>query len=151
MGNIGSIFKQMVYGAGGAILTRTGASLAMGFIPGSLTSNQFAEPIVQAAVAVGVGKLGGKFLGKPQGDLMMVGGLISAGLKLADQFLPNIQGQLTGIIRAPVNVAPQVGAGMPAAALAGFRDVEDINYQAEGFGNLFGDVEDVDTGAFNNY
>lgn len=146
----------MVYGAGGAIGTRVISGLAMGFIPGSLTSFSLAEPALQAVVAVtAVRMLGSRFLGKPQGDIMMLGGLISAGLGLADKFLPNIQGQLTGMInRAPVVVAP--GAGAPAQALGGYgnyRDVEDINYQAEGFGALgmFADVEDVDTGAFNNY
>lgn len=142
----------MVYGAGGAILTRTASSIAMGFVPSALTGSSFAEPALQAIIAVtAVRWAGGKFLGKPQGDTMMLGGLISAGLNAADKFLPDIQGQLTGILRAPVMVAPQVGAGMPAAALAGFRDVEDISYQAEGFGGVFGDVEDVDVGAFNNY
>jgi hypothetical protein len=95
---------------------------------------------------------GSKFLGGPQGDMMMLGGLISAGLSLADRFLPNIQGQLTGIIRAPVAVAPQAaipeGATMtqPQGALAGYSDVYDV----PGFAG-FADVEDVNTGAFNNY
>lgn len=155
--NIGAIIKNMAYGSGGAILTRVGSSLVGSFVPASLSQSAFAEPTLQAIIAVtAVRMLGGKFLGKPQGDVMMLGGLISAGLNAADRFLPNIQGQLTGMIRAPVAVAPgvMVGAGAPAAALAGFRgyaDVEDINYQAEGFGNPFGDVEDVQVSEFNSY
>lgn len=143
---IGQIFKNMVYGAGGAILTRVGEGLVSGFIPASLAGSSFAKPVVQAIIAViPVRMAGTKFLGKPQGDIMMLGGLISAGLAAADAFLPNIQGQLTSIVRAPVQIAPVV-----PQALAGFRDVEDVNYQAEGFGH-FADVEDVDTGMFNNY
>lgn len=146
MGSIGALFKNAIYGAGGAIGTRVLTSFAIGFVPGSLAGNSLAEPVLQAAIAAtAIRMLGGKFLGKPQGDLMMMGGLISAGLKAVDNFFPNIQGQLTGIIRAPVAVAPAVAP----AQLAGYSDVEDV----PGFSGLgaYGDVEDVDTGAFNNY
>lgn len=150
--NIGAIFKNMVYGAGGAIATRVGYGLVSGFVPMGLASSPFAEPVGQAVIAVtAVRWIGSKFLGKPQGDTMMLGGLISAGLSAADKFLPNIQGQLTGIIRAPVAMAPQampvvVGEGQPAAALNGFNDVYDV----PGFAG-FADVEDIDVGMFNQY
>lgn len=148
--SIGAIFKNMVYGAGGAIATRVGYSLISGFVPMGLASSPFAEPIGQAVIAAtAVRWIGSRFLGKPQGDTMMLGGLISAGLSAADRLLPNIQGQLTGIIRAPVAMAPQpvvVGEGQPAAALNGFNDVYDV----PGFAG-FADVEDVDAGMFNQY
>jgi hypothetical protein len=150
--NIGAIFKNMVYGAGGAILTRVGYGLASGFIPGNLSASPFAEPVGQALIATtAVRWIGAKFLGKPQGDTMMLGGLISAGLSAADRFLPNVQGQLTSIIRAPVAVAPQaaipvIGEGQPAAALNGMSDVYDV----PGFAG-FADVEDIDVGMFNTY
>jgi hypothetical protein len=143
----------MVYGAGGAIFTRVGSSLVSGFVPGAISGSSFGEPLIQAAVAVtAVRWVGKKFLGQQQGDIMMLGGLISAGLAAADRFLPNIQGQLTGIIRAPVAVAPGagmpvvVGEGQPAAALNGFSDVYDV----PGFAG-FADVEDIDVGMFNQY
>jgi len=145
MAGIGAIFKNMVYGAGGAIATRTAAGLALGFVPGALTGTPFTEPVLQALIAVtAVRWAGKKFLGQAQGDIMMLGGLISAGLNAADKFLPNIQGQLTNIVRAPVVVAPV--AGVPVPGLSGYADVEDV----PGFSG-FADVEDVDTGAFNNY
>lgn len=128
---VGQILKDMIYGAGGAILTRTGSSLALGFIPSSITANALAGPALQALIAVtAVRWAGKKFLGQAQGDIMMLGGLISAGLDAADRFLPNIQGQLTGIIRAPVQVAAPVQAEQAALSdvydVPGFADVEDV-------------------------
>lgn len=138
---IGQILKDMVYGAGGAILTRVGASVAQSFVPGAFGSNPLTGPVLQAGIAVtGVRWVGKKFLGQAQGDIMMLGGLISAGLDLADKYLPNIQGQLTGIIRAPVAVAPGVAA---PAQLAGYSDVEDVA--------SFADVEDVNLSEFGGY
>lgn len=153
--HVGQVLKNVLYGTAGAIATRVASGLAMGFIPGALSSNQLAEPVTQAVIAVTVVRWAGKkFLGQAQGDTMALGGLISAGLNAADKFLPNIQGQLSGIIRAPVQIAPgaaipMVGAGAPAAALAGYAgyaDVEDV----PGFAG-YADVEDIETGAFNNY
>lgn len=141
---IGQIAKDMIYGAGGAILTRAGTGLISGFVPGALAGSPFIDPVLQAAVAVtGVRWLGKKFLGSNQGDIMMLGGLISAGLSAADKFLPNIQGQLTGILRAPVATAPNAALPQGAQALS---DVEDVDMVAAGFGGLhgiLGDVEDV--------
>lgn len=145
----------MVYGAGGAIATRVGYSLVSGFIPMGFASSPFAEPVGQAVIAVtAIRWVGGKFLGKAQGDTMMLGGLISAGLSAADRFLPNIQGQLTNIVRAPVMVAPQaaipvVGEGQPAAALNGYGNMGDV-YDVPGFAG-YADVEDIDTGFFQNF
>ena len=141
---IGQIFKDMVYGAGGAIATRTIASIGAGFIPGGLMNNAIAPAVLQAGIAVTLVRWGGKkFLGPAQGDIMMAGGLISAGLALADQFLPNLQGQLTGgvgnILRAPVSTAPGLDAGS-------LKDV----YEVEGF-NGFNDVYDVPAGNFNEF
>jgi len=137
---IGQIAKDAIYGAGGAILTRTGAALVAGFVPGALAGSQFVDPAIQAAVAVFVvGPLGKKFLGGSQGEIMKIGGLISAGLSLADRLLPNIQGQLTGVFRAPVAIAP--GAATPVTG-AGLGDVYDVDMTAAGFGGL-SDVEDV--------
>lgn len=142
----------MIYGAGGAIATRVGASLVSGFVPGVISQSSFGEPLTQVVIAVtAVRWAGKKFLGQQQGDIMMLGGLISAGLSAADRFLPNIQGQLTSIVRAPVQLAPTaaipvVGEGQPAAALNGYHDVYDV----PGFAG-FADVEDIDVGAFNVY
>lgn len=144
---IGQIAKDMIYGAGGAILTRTGTSLVIGFVPGALSSSPFVEPIAQAVVAsTAVRWAGKKFLGQSQGDIMMLGGLISAGLSFADKFLPNIQGQLTGILRAPVALAP--GAAVPVSG-AGLGDVYDVNMVDAGFGSPLSDVEDVMLEQFN--
>ena len=139
---VGQILKDMIYGAGGAILTRAGASVATGFVPGALTSNPLAGPAIQAAVAItAVRWVGKRFMGQQQGDIMMLGGLISAGLALADQYVPNLQGQLTGIVRAPVTVAPGVGA----QAALGMGDVYDV----PGFqGGMLGDVYDVQPDQF---
>ena len=138
---VGQILKDMIYGAGGAIATRAGASIAQSFIGSALGANPLVGPAVQAAVAVTLVRWGGKkFLGQQQGDIMMLGGLISAGLALADQYVPNLQGQLTGIVRAPVTVAPGVGA-TPALG-----DVYDV----PGFaGHGLGDVYDVEPNQFN--
>jgi len=139
---VGQILKDMIYGAGGAILTRTGSSLAMGFVPGSLTANPLAGPALQAVIAVtAVRWAGKKFLGQTQGDIMMLGGLISAGLDAADKFLPNIQGQLTGIIRAPVQVAAPIQAATGDQGALG--DVYDVPG--------FADVEDVQLSDFGSY
>lgn len=139
----------MIYGAGGAILTRTGTALVSGFVPGAFAGSPFVDPLLQAAVAaVPVRWLGRKFLGQTQGDIMMLGGLISAGLSLADKFLPNIQGQLTSIVRAPIQVAPQ--AAIPVQG-GGLGDVYDVDMVAAGFGqgyNPLGDVYDVDNEMF---
>lgn len=137
----------MIYGAGGAIVTRSVASIAQGFVPSAFAGNPLAGPVVEAAVAVTIVRWGGKkFLGQQQGDIMMLGGLISAGLKLADQYLPNAQGLLTGIVRAPVSVAPGVGA---QAALGDVYDVSS-QFAALPSGGL-GDVYDVPTDAFNQF
>lgn len=147
--NIGQIFKSMVYGAGGAILTRVGSSVAMGFVPSALTSSSFAEPALQAVIAVtAVRWAGKKFLGPQQGDTMMLGGLISAGLSAADKFLPNIQGQLTSIVRAPVQVAPT--AAIPLVGDGGGAPNMGDVYDVPGFAGM-ADVEDIDTGMFNTY
>ena len=134
---VGQILKDMIYGAGGAILTRAGASIATSFVPGALTGNPLAGPAIQAAIAVtAVRWAGKKFLGQQQGDVMMLGGLISAGLALADQYVPGLQGQIAGIVRAPVSVAP----GVQQAQLADVYDVP-------GFQGL-SDVYDVQPDAF---
>lgn len=136
----GQIAKDMIYGAGGAILTRTGTALVSGFVPGAFAGSPFIDPLLQAVVAAtAVRYLGRKFLGGSQGDIMMLGGLISAGLSAADKFLPNIQGQLNGIIRAPIQTAPP--AALPVSG-GGMGDVYDVDMQAAGFGGL-SDVEDV--------
>lgn len=142
---IGQIFKDMVYGAGGAVGTRVLAGVAQGLIPGSFQTSPLAAPLVQAGIAVtAVRWLGTKFLGKAQGDMMMTGGLISAGLALADSYFPNIQNSLTGIIRAPLSLSPQAaqaaGAQQIAQAQAAMGDVEDV---PSSFFAGFGDVEDV--------
>lgn len=142
---VGQILKNILYGTGGAIATRTGASLVSGFVPGAFAGNPLTGPVLQAVIAATLVRwAGGKFLGKSQGDIMMFGGFISAGLDAADKFLPNIQNQLTGIIRAPVSIAP--GVGGQAAALAGVGDV----YEVSGFNGL-GDVYDVSTSEYNNF
>jgi hypothetical protein len=142
---IGQIVKDMVYGAGGAILTRTGTAILSGFVPGAFAGSAFIDPALQALVAVTLVRWGGKkFLGASQGDVMMLGGLISAGLSAADKFLPNIQGQLTSIVRAPIAAAPQ--AAIPVQG-AGLGDVYDVDMNAAGFGGL-GDVYDVDDQVF---
>ena len=140
---VGQILKDMIYGAGGAILTRTLTSVAQGFVPGMLAGSPFTGPVLQAVVAaVPVRWAGKKFLGQTQGDIMMLGGLISAGLAAADQFLPNIQGQLTGMInRTPVQVAAAPGQ-------IGMSDVYDVG-SAPYPG--FADVEEVQLGEFGAY
>lgn len=142
---VGQIFKDMIYGAGGAILTRTGTAVLSGFVPGAFASSPFIDPALQAVVAVTLVRWAGKrFMGQAQGDIMMLGGLISAGLSAADKFLPNIQGQLTNIVRAPIQTAPQ--AAIPVQG-GGLGDVYDVDMQAAGFGRL-GDVYDVDQEVF---
>ncbi len=142
---VGQIFKDMVYGAGGAILTRTGTAVLSGFVPGAFAGSAFIDPALQAVVAVTLVRWAGKkFMGPAQGDIMMLGGLISAGLSAADKFLPNIQGQLTNIVRAPIQTAPQ--AAIPVQG-GGLGDVYDVDMQAAGFGRL-GDVYDVDQEVF---
>lgn len=141
---VGQILKDMIYGAGGAIVTRTVSSLAQGFVPGAFASNPLVGPGLQALTAVTVVRWAGKkFLGPAQGDIMMLGGLISAGLDAADKFLPNIQGQLTGIIRAPVQVAAPVNVQGVTAEQAALADVYDVGG--------FADVEDVQLSEFGSY
>lgn len=153
---IGQIFKNMIYGAGGAILTRVGAGAVAGLIPGSFATSPLAVPVVQAAMAAtAVRWIGKKFFGPAQGDAMMIGGVVSAGLALADAYFPNIQQTLTGIVRAPIAlVTPQQVAAAQAAdaALAGYgyRDVEEVPDSVfAGLGSM-GDVEDVPAGIFGN-
>ena len=143
--HVGQILKNILYGTGGAIGTRVIASVASGFVPGSLAGNPLTGAALQALIAATVIRWGGgKFLGKAQGDAMMFGGFISAGLDAADKFFPNVQGQLTGmfgnIVRAPVQVAPTVGQ------VTGQQAMGDV-YEVEGFA----DVYDVETNAFNSY
>lgn len=141
--HVGQILKNILYGTGGAIATRTAASLAQGFVPGAFAGNPLTGPVLQAVLAATLIRWGGgKFLGKSQGDVMMFGGFISAGLEAADKFLPNIQNQITGIVRAPVSVAPGVGQ----AQLAGMNDVYDVS----SFDGL-NDVYDVEQAAFNQF
>jgi len=147
---VGQIFKDMVYGAGGAIATRVGSSLVSGFVPSAIAGAPWGEPLVQATIAVtGTRWLGKRVFGQQQGDVMMLGGLISAGLAAADRFLPNIQGQLTGIIRAPVITAPAQGQLVAAGETEQTNGYSDV-YDVPAFAGL-GDVEDVDTGVFSNY
>jgi len=141
--HIGQLAKDAIYGAGGAVLTRAGTQIAASFVP-QLNFSVYAEPIIQAAVAaIPVRWAGTKFLGKQQGDVMMIGGLISAGLALFDKVLPNLQGQIAGFA-VPRQIAPAANAAIPAGG-AGLGDVYDVDMQAAGFG----DVEDVDLSQFN--
>ena len=145
MAGVGSLLKQMIYGAGGAIVTRIGYGVASGFIPAGLGSSRVAKPAIKAAIAaVPVRWAGGKFLGKQQGDLMMLGGLIDAGVDLVNAFLGDVEGQLTTIIRAPVQ---QLSNGEGVTTVAGFADVEDVPIGSAAFAG-FGDVEDVPQGIF---
>lgn len=141
---IGQLAKDAIYGAGGAILTRAGTQIATSFVPQIASlGGSYGEPIIQAAVAATVVRWAGtKFLGKPQGDTMMIGGLISAGLSLADRLLPNLQGQIVGLV--PGQLRPAQNAAIPAGG-AGLGDVYDVDMTAAGFG----DVEDVDMQQFN--
>lgn len=147
---IGDLAKKAIYGAGGAILTRAGASLVEGFIPGQFASSPLARPVTQAAVAViAVRWAGKKFLGQAQADIMMIGGLISAGLAAFDAYLPNAQSQVTNIFR-PIMAAPQVVAATPSALAGGMGDVYDVQVLPGSFGPVrgFGDVEEVPMGIF---
>jgi hypothetical protein len=142
--HVGQIFKNILYGTGGAIGTRVVASIANGFVPSGFAGNPLVGPALQALIAATLIRwAGGKFLGKPQGDAMMFGGFISAGLDAADKIFPNVQGQLTGmfgnIVRAPVQVAPSVQMGQQGA----LSDVYDVPG--------FSDVYDVETNAFNSF
>lgn len=143
---IGQLAKDAIYGAGGAILTRAGSQVLTGFVPQVASlGGSFAEPIIQAAVAAtAVRWVGAKFLGKSQGEVMMIGGMISAGLAFADRVLPNLQGQIVGLIPGRQMIAPAANAAIPASG-AGMGDVYDVDMQAAGFG----DVEDVDMAQFN--
>lgn len=141
---IGEILKDMIYGGFGAIGTRVGAnaiqSLAPGIVSGTLGA--YATPAIQAAVAVvPIHWIGKKFLGQKQADMLMLGGLISAGLALADAAVPNLQGRLQSYL--PVYTAPQ--AALPVVVPttgAGLGDVYDVDMVAAGFG----DVEEVPLG-----
>lgn len=139
---VGQLAKDAIYGAGGAILTRAGAQILTNFVPSVGSFSVYAEPVIQAAVAaVPVRMLGTKFLGKQQGDVMMIGGLISAGLALFDKVLPGVQQSIVGVASFnPIQPAP--GAAIPVQG-SGLGDVYDVNLQEAGFGAL-GDVEDVD-------
>lgn len=141
---IGEIFKDMVYGAGGAVATRAISAAVQGFVPAGLASNPISRPILQALVAAFPVRMAAKkFLGQKASDIAMLGGLISAGLEAADVYFPGVQGSLTNILNfAPTPVAP-------AAQLGGFRggigDVYDVpNSVFQGLG----DVEDVTPDAF---
>lgn len=141
----------MVYGAGGAMATRILAGVAAGFIPAGFATSPLAPAVTEAAVAATLVRWGGKkFLGPQQGDLMMLGGLISAGLKLADAYLPNLQSSFTNIIRMPVATAAQ--AALPAAnagaGMGAYRDVYDVPDSAFAGLRGFGDVEDVPADIF---
>lgn len=145
--HVGQIFKNIVYGTGGAIATRTLASLASGFVPGAFAGNQLTGPLLQIALAATVVRWGGKkFLGQQQGDALMFGGFISAGLALADQYLPNVQNQLSGIFSHPVSVAP----GVAPAGLSGYGAYGDVE-EVHGFAGGLGDVEDVMVNEFGSY
>lgn len=148
---IGQIFKDMIYGAAGAIITRVGAGAVTGLIPGAFASSPLAAPAVQAGVAVIITRwVGKKFMGQQQGDLMMLGGLISAGLALADAYFPSAQAQLTSILRAPISLIPGATPQLPADGSTAMADVYDVpNSVFAGLGG-FGDVEDVPTGIFSN-
>jgi hypothetical protein len=141
---IGEILKDMIYGAGGAILTRVGSGAVAGFIPASFAGQSYTTPVLQAAIAVvPVHWLGRKFLGQKQADMMMLGGLISAGLAAADAYFPNVQSQLSSIIRFPVTTAQ--AALLPAAVPvtgSGLGDVYDVDMIQAGFG----DVEEIPAG-----
>lgn len=143
---IGQLAKDAIYGAGGAILTRAGTQIVTGFVPQIAgLGGSYAEPLIQAGVAAtAVRWVGKKFLGQSQGDVMMIGGLISAGLALADRVLPNLQGQIVGLVPGRQALMPAANAALPAAG-AGMGDVYDVDMQAAGFG----DVEDVDMAQFN--
>lgn len=152
---IGQIFKDMVYGAGGAIATRVIAGAFGGLVPASFAASPITPAAVQAAAAViPVRWLGKKFLGPQQGDLMMMGGLISAGLALADAYFPNAQAQLTGIIRAPISLIPGAsaapGQGAAPTAMGRYADVEEVPDSVFAGLGRFSDVEDVPAGIFGN-
>lgn len=156
---IGGIFKDMVYGAGGAVLTRAISSVAEGFVPGQFMSSQLARPVVQAAAAViPVRWIGKKFLGQAAADKLMIGGLISAGLALFDSYVPNAQSSLTNLLRAPLNLAPGLAPATQAAVAQGAAQgaVNALNGYRGGVGDVydvpdsvfagFGDVEEVPSG-----
>jgi hypothetical protein len=139
----------MVYGGGGAIATRALSTVAEGLVPSSFAGSPLMRPGVQAIIAVTAVRWGGKkFLGQQQGDTMMLGGLISAGLALADVYLPNLQSQLTNVFRFPIGggVQAAVPATAQAALAGGYGDVYEVpNGIFESFAGM-GDVEEVPNG-----
>jgi hypothetical protein len=140
--------KKAIYGGAGAILTRAGSSLVQGFVPASFATSPLAGPVVQALIAVvGVRYVGNKFLGAAQGDLMMMGGLISAGLAVFDAYLPNAQMQIQNVFR-PILPAAQIPVAAQQALAGGYADVYDVPNSAFAGLRGFSDVEDVPMAIF---
>lgn len=154
---VGQALKDTIYGSIGAIGTRAVSALAQGFVPGAFSGFALSGPILQALIAATVIRWGGKkFLGPQQGELLMLGGFISAGLAAADILLPggSSGAGLTNIFQRPIAAAPQ--AQLPGSVNAGtaLSDVYDVDMNGAGFGGIpygLGDVEDVTLDQFGNY
>lgn len=152
---IGQVLKDALYGTAGAIATRSASALAQGFIPSAFAGFPLAEPLLQAFLAATVVRWAGKkFLGGPQGEIMAIGGYISAGLSAADKLIPGAQSSIVNIFNRPL--APAAQAQLPGAVNAGtgLSDVYDVDMQAAGFGNVpfgLGDVYDVQLDQFGGY
>lgn len=144
MAGVGSILRNAIYGAGGAVLGRVGYSLVSGFVPAGFGSSPFVKPLIKAGLGATVVKWAGtKFFGAAQGQMAALGCYVDAGLDLVNAFLPNAEGQITGIFRAPVQAALPPGQD----TVSGFSDVEDVPLGSPAFAGL-GDVEDVPQGFF---
>jgi hypothetical protein len=100
MGGVTRMLKPAAIGAAGAI----GASIAYGYLapslPASLTSIPYFSTIAQAAAAIGVGLLVGKFMSRQDGQYATMGGLtvvlVGAITPLITQAVPTLPG-LSGL------------------------------------------------------
>lgn len=116
-GSIKSALMPALFGAGGAIVTNIAFGYGSSYLPASLQTGWGAFA-VQAAVAIGIGFLAGKFMGRSDGQAVAVGGLtvvavtaLTPVLSSAVPSLPGLSG-LRGLADYQPYRRPGVGAYM---------------------------------------
>jgi hypothetical protein len=93
-GEIKSVIVPGLIGAGGAIALAVAYGFATPYLPTSLTSGFF-PTIIQAAGALGIGMLAGKFLGRSAGNAAAVGALTVIAV---NQITPLISSATSGAV-----------------------------------------------------
>lgn len=100
--------KSAAFVAGGVVGTPFVSGFVNGFLPTSITSNQFGRYAINIASALGLSFVGGKILGKEAAKLIAVGGFAYVAVCALKDFMPSLFGSTTAL--SGMGFQPMLGA-----------------------------------------